>query len=390
MGVSSGPSIVTDDMVLCWDLESLPDCWAHIPTVNLISNPTQTWHHGSNEFHQLLDMVQWPHTYGTGVNFSWQCEMKVNITGNVHYYMQNGSYTKYSFASHNFNATTDWQTVKIEARNFGGPTSTWVSNSPTDHRAMLATYTGYGSGRFPYTKNMQLELGNKCTDFVNGSRSNTDAMTDLVGGGVITLNREAFVAGSAAGSGQGGTGGTPGYPYQTYSVRPGYDGSGMIGWTFKFDGSNDYITVSNIATGNDHTLAYWIKPDTNTGGDNWNILLDNNSNYIFGYRNNKIAHYTYQSNDLTYSNTDLTVGSWNHVVMTKSGTTTTYYLNGVADGGGTMVVRALNSGNYTVGSRPTGTYPYDGEVASMHVYNKVLSATEVAKNFNAQRSRFGV
>ena len=107
-------------------------------------------------------------------------------------------------------------------------------------------------------------------------------------------------------------------------------------------------------------------------------------------RNNKIAHYTYQSSDLTYSNTDLTVGSWNHVVMTKSGTTTTYYLNGVADGGGTMVVRALNSSNYTVGSRPGGTYPYDGEVASMHVYNKVLSATEVAKNFNAQRSRFGV
>jgi hypothetical protein len=254
---------------------------------------------------------------------------------------------------------------------------------------MLATYTGYGSGRFPYTKNMQLELGDKCTEFVDGSRSNTNAMTDLVGGGVITLNREAFVAGTAAGSGLGGTGGTPGVPYQTYSVRPGYDGSGMIGYTFKFDGSDDYISLSDIDCTNAHTIAMWIKPDVNTGGNNYKVLFDQENVQNFGYRNNKLFQYTYNSDGL-YSSTDLTVGSWNHVVLTRNNTAAVFYLNGSADGGGTCGSQTI-SGTLTVGNRPAhASYQYDGAVGSMHVYDKVLSATEVAKNFNAQRTRYGV
>ena len=390
MGVSSGPSIVKDDMVLCWDLESVSDCWVHIPTVNLIPSPTQTWHGAGSEFHQLLDMVQWPHTYGTNVNFAWQAEMRTETThGGVSYYMQNGSYTKYSFANHSFTSTTDWQKIKIEARNFGGPTSTWVSNSPTDHRAMLATYTGYGSGIKPYTRNMQLEVGNKCTDFVDGSRSNTEAMTDLVGGGTITLNRIDYVAGSAAGSGQGGTGGTAGYPLQTYSVRPGYDGSTMIGYTFVFDGSNDYISLSGINCTNTHTIAMWIKPDVATTG--YAALFDQDNVQNFGMDNNsKLYQYTYQGGDSLNSNTSLSIGSWNHVVLTRNNTTAVFYLNGSADGGGTCGSRTI-SGTLTTGNRPAHTsYQFDGSVANMHIYDKVLSATEVAQNFNAQRSRFGV
>ena len=252
MGVASGPNIVKDNMVLCWDLESVPKSWAHIPTVNLIGSPTQTWHGAGSEFHQLLDMVQWPHTYGTSVNFSLSFEMRTDSThGDVYYYMQNGSHTKYSFAGHTFVSTTDWQLFKIEGTNFGGPTSAWVANTPTDHRAMLATYTGYGSGIKPYTRNMQLEVGNYATDFVNGSRSNTAAMVDIVGGGIITANRIDYVAGSAAGSGQGGTGGTAGYLLQTYVV----DATNPLGYSFSFDGSNDYITLSNIACDSTNDLT---------------------------------------------------------------------------------------------------------------------------------------
>ena len=47
-----------------------------------------------------------------------------------------------------------------------GPTANWLTHTPTDERAMLAMYTGYGSGINPTVKNIQLELGAYATPFV--------------------------------------------------------------------------------------------------------------------------------------------------------------------------------------------------------------------------------
>ena len=158
--------------------------------------------------------------------------------------------------------------------------------------------------------------------------------------------------------------------------------------TMDFDGSTDYVSVTMPSVVTTITISAWINPDVNTGGDNYKAIFDCPDVLLFGYRNNKIAQYSYQS-DLLYSDTDLTVGGWNYIVLTRTASVVTFYLNGVADGGDSTSAQTL-SGGVTIGSRSGSTYQFNGKIAISRVYNRVLTAAEVRQNFNAQRSRFGV
>jgi len=47
--------------------------------------------------------------------------------------------------------------------------------------------------------------------------------------------------------------------------------------------------------------------------------------------------------------------------------------------------------NYSIGNYSTNTDgAYPGQIASHQVYNRPLSAVEIAQNYNAQKSRFGL
>jgi len=159
--------------------------------------------------------------------------------------------------------------------------------------------------------------------------------------------------------------------------------------TMDFDGSSDYVSVTMPSVGPSLTIAAWINPDVNTGGDNYKAIFDwlGGDEFLFGYRNNKIVQYSYQS-DLLYSDTDLTVGGWNYIVLTRTASVVTFYLNGVADGGDSTSTRTP-SGVAHIGSRSGTTYEFNGKIAILRVYNRVLTAAEVLQNFNAHRHRFG-
>jgi hypothetical protein len=48
---------------------------------------------------------------------------------------------------------------------------------------------------------------------------------------------------------------------------------------------------------------------------------------------------------------------------------------------------------FTVGDwyqNSDGTYMFKGKVASVRIYNRTLSLTEISQNFNSQRGRFSV
>ncbi len=86
-------------------------------------------------------------------------EMKGNIFGDCLVYMQNGSYTKYGFVSQWVTLTPEWQRFVFSNITPSGPTGAWQANTPGDNRAMLATYTIYGTGRNPTVRNVQIEAG---------------------------------------------------------------------------------------------------------------------------------------------------------------------------------------------------------------------------------------
>ena len=173
MSLHHSPKIVTDGLVFYYDQNNTQKSWKGAPTTNYLSNPTAEV--TKSEFGQYYNLVDIFETNGL-VPYSLSFDMKATKSGNVTWYMQNSSYTKYYFVSHDLAATTEWQRFKIENITPSGPTAAWLANTPTDNRAMLATYTGYGSGVFPNVKNMQLELGPFATSFVDGTRSNTQAI----------------------------------------------------------------------------------------------------------------------------------------------------------------------------------------------------------------------
>lgn len=91
--------------------------------------------------------------------------------------------------------------------------------------------------------------------------------------------------------------------------------------------------------------------------------------------------------------------TWNQFVGTwNSGNTISSYLNGAFVGSATVtptgVPDSIGSGihiggvNTTVSGSP-GTY-YEGNIAIVTMYNRALSAAEVANNFEALRDRFGI
>ena len=137
---------------------------------NLLSNPTLEVNGTTSEFVQYADLAPIFNRYGTNVTYSLSLDLKATIPGSVHVYMQNGSYTKYSFVANSVNVTTVYQRF-----TFNGLTA--AISTPSETEAILAFYTGYGSGIIPSIKNVQVEISPVATAF----NSNTASHISLSG-----------------------------------------------------------------------------------------------------------------------------------------------------------------------------------------------------------------
>lgn len=125
---------------------------------NLLANPTAEVNGTTSEFVQYADLAPIFDRYGTNRVYSLSLDLKATIAGSVFVYMQNGSYTKYSFIGQNVNVTTVYQRF-----TFNGLTA--AISTPSETMAILALYTGYGSGIIPSIKNVQVEIGSVTTAF---------------------------------------------------------------------------------------------------------------------------------------------------------------------------------------------------------------------------------
>ncbi len=106
-----------------------------------------------------------------------------------------------------------------------------------------------------------------------------------------------------------------------------------------FDGKNDYVQTS-ISSGSTYTLEAWIKPDlikdmVIMGNDDDNY---NGKTWVLTSSGKMYVHNCHPSscNDI-WSTKSINVGDWNHVAVSVSGGTLTFYINGVKSGGGSPV-----------------------------------------------------
>jgi len=174
---------------------------------------------------------------------------------------------------------------------------------------------------------------------------------------------------------------------------------GKIDEAYEFDGNNQEIVISDADaldfTGN-FSIATWLYMDDTTSdpcivckGD---AAAD--TGYVFFMWNEKLTMsfgdggggWPYSGN--LQGDTSLEAGNWYHVAVTRSGTNATFYLNGQPDGvrsvgGNAIAVNGLDLWFGNDVDAPTGGQDLDGKLDEMQLYDRAISANEVAQIYNA-------
>ena len=168
-----------------------------------------------------------------------------------------------------------------------------------------------------------------------------------------------------------------------------------------FDGTDDYIIIPNayspqFTANQAFTISYIVYLNRVTGtymapimkggfGSSYGHLIGA-SNLFLVYTDDDSSPELNLSGMLTND-----VDKWVSITQTYDGNRIYVYRNGVFVGqSGTGVGFTVNTSNLTLGSMTTGSYFLDGDMANLKMYNRALTATEIAQNFNAQKSRFGL
>ena len=179
---------------------------------------------------------------------------------------------------------------------------------------------------------------------------------------------------------------------------------------FEFDGVNDEMNIahsSNMAFINSLiSIEAWVYIDTIVnGGKEFSIVnkrgnnstQNNNRPYVFGVNGDGRIRWILQ-NASTVCDTAtglIQTGQWYHLVATHDGTDAKIYVNNVLNktqSSGTSSFADTGNIPTRIGSRYRNSDQNfsDGRIAELRVYNTGLSATEISKNFNATRGKYGV
>jgi len=171
--------------------------------------------------------------------------------------------------------------------------------------------------------------------------------------------------------------------------------------SFAFNGSTQYATATNstLLDNQTFTISVWVKTNATTQQGFWFEKGTVNTQYSFFQQGSFLSCRvntgtlvdTINITTSTYMNTS----NWYNGVFTFTSGSQVLYINGAVVGtGATTGTVATNAGGMSIGAyggqAGAKAYFFNGSIASVKVYNRVLTSTEVAQNFNALRGRFGI
>jgi hypothetical protein len=171
-----------------------------------------------------------------------------------------------------------------------------------------------------------------------------------------------------------------------------------------FNGTNQYINCGQgIAQVGSWTLCGYLNPSALT---NARIIIARSGgtdtsfaqNYVLSIQNSKFLLGTsVDSYKNVTSSLTPTTSTWYHAAGTYNTTTKTLtlYVNGNLQASTTLTTDPPTAGNQyvQVGCSDGVTLPANylsGNIAQVQIYNRALSAQEIAQNYNALKARFGL
>jgi hypothetical protein len=186
--------------------------------------------------------------------------------------------------------------------------------------------------------------------------------------------------------------------------------SSSFGGSVSFDGTNEYVEIVNnngfgeVSTTPTITLELWANIVRKSGGGTQYQQLagfrnDIDFSFFFLLLDASGASVNTEARIQTTSGVFDVVASylpyfnvWTHIVFTANVNRIDLYFNGNLVGSNTNVTGSFGStsGNFRVGLSPGGAWSTLGNISSVKVYNRALTASEIQQNFNALRGRFGI
>ncbi len=234
----------------------------------------------------------------------------------------------------------------------------YTFNTPNNN---IISYWFPGSGNMSVDiANIQIEQKSHSTPFTTGTRSNTQGLLDISGGGnTNTLTNMS------------------------------YDSNAQ----FYFDGTDDIISIpsnsSNNVSGN-ITMELVLKRDAATAS----APIHKEVQYTMYITSEGAISYA-DSSFWSYSSFgyhgNVTTGVYHHLVATKSGSLVTIYLNGsvvVSQNFGGAISQTNNT--LYIGSYNGNSNFFNGYIPVSKVYNRALTAGEVTDNYNHYKTRFNL
>ena len=208
---------------------------------------------------------------------------------------------------------------------------------------------------------------------------------DMIDGSVGTLT--AMALNPTATSGWG------------FGSRPG--GYGEL----RFDGVDDYVTIADSAImemgSSDYTISLWMyKSDITTYGLFFYHFTPTGDQRSFAFRTDNASNRQLllitsgngiDSKVLTSSSNVWSANKHEHIVVTKSGTVGTFYVNGAVVGDDATALDATifdGTGDFRIGATNDSSVFSLITIDDLRIYNRKLSAQEVAVLYERSRSGY--
>ena len=186
-----------------------------------------------------------------------------------------------------------------------------------------------------------------------------------------------------------------------YTLNNGVTYQSINGGGFDFDGVDDYASTSSAPLSAGAT-AYSIEAVFKANSTGTQVIWEQGSTaQIAGKRvcmillSTGTGGFNGQNADFQTS-VNYSINTWYNwlitVDMSLSSNKIKIYVNGVlsAQGNPSATLNAGADGARVGNKLSNSTEDFDGNIALVRAYNRVLTAAEVLQNFNAQKSRFGL
>ena len=203
----------------------------------------------------------------------------------------------------------------------------------------------------------------------NSARSNTQGLLDLTGNSTIDLTNVSFDSNA-----QMTFDGTDDYAALSGFVQPSNPNNFTVEAVVKLLAHNAGTNIGSVIVNNYSSLRGWI------------FFLNGPSSFL-GLRHHN------ESNPGGYNvvyGTGINLNQWYHIAATDDGVTVRLYINGVQVTSGSSGPSVNYAGQPIIGQFGGGYAVTNGSIPYVRIFDRALTASEVASNYKAIKGRFNI